>query len=91
MNPQNLIVISPDDTVGVVIRETAIGDTLEGSDGRIIQAATEIPKNHKIALIRISKGDRVIKYGEVIGVATELIEKGDWVHTHNLISEEGTS
>jgi len=91
MNISNLIVISPDDTVGVVIRETAIGDTLEGSDGSKIEAATEIPKNHKIALVRISKGDRVIKYGEVIGIAMKHIEKGGWVHTHNLISEEGTS
>ena len=91
MKTPNLIVISPDDTVGVVITETAIGDTLEGSDGSKIKAATKIPKNHKIALVRISKGDRVIKYGEVIGIATEHIEKGVWVHTHNLISEEGAS
>ena len=90
MNQPNLIVISPDDNVGVVIREAAIGDTLHGSDGSIIEATSEIPKNHKVALVPISKGDRVIKYGEVIGIATEQIGMGKWIHTHNLISEEGS-
>jgi len=91
MNVPNLIVISPDDNVGVVIKETGIGDTLRDSEGRSIEASTEIPRNHKVALVRISKGDRVIKYGEVIGIATEPIEKGVWIHTHNLRSEEGES
>ena len=45
-----------------------------------------VPPGHKIALTRIEKGDRVIKYGEPIGVATKTIEKGEWVHTHNLRS-----
>ena len=89
MNIPNLIVISPDDNVGVVIREAAVGDTLESSDGRKIEAVTEIPKNHKVSLVLLSKGDRVIKYGEIIGIATERIEQGGWIHTHNLRSEEG--
>jgi len=91
MDTPNMIVISPDDNVGVVIREAAVGDTLEGSDGRCIEATAEIPKNHKVALVEISKGDRVIKYGEVIGIATEQVEQGGWIHTHNLRSEEGAS
>ena len=91
MNVPNLIVISPDDNVGVVIREAAVGDTLDGSDGRSIKATAEIPKNHKVALVDIPKGDRVVKYGEVIGIATEQIQKGGWIHTHNLRSEEGGS
>lgn len=91
MGTPNLIVISPDDTVGVVIKEAAVGDTLVSSDGRSIEAKTAIPKNHKIALTDMETGDRVVKYGEVIGIATERIEKGTWIHTHNLTAEEGTS
>jgi altronate hydrolase len=39
---------------------------------------------HKIALSDIQKGERVIKYGYSIGIATKDIKKGEVVHTHNL-------
>ncbi len=47
----------------------------------------EVPKGHKTALKDIKKGEYVIKYGEVIGRATEDIKEGDWVHSHNLRSQ----
>ena len=28
----------------------------------------------------------IIKYGVVIGVATQEIHEGDWVHLHNMMS-----
>ena len=34
----------------------------------------------------IAKGEYVIKYGEIIGRATEDIKKGEWAHTHNVKS-----
>lgn len=46
----------------------------------------EIPAGHKFALRDISAGEYVIKYGEIIGKATENIKKGAWVHTHNVKS-----
>ncbi len=46
----------------------------------------EIPAGHKFALCDIKKGEYVIKYGEIIGRATSDIQKGDWVHTHNVKS-----
>ena len=46
----------------------------------------EIPAGHKFALRDIPKGEYVIKYGEIIGRATSDIQKGDWVHTHNVKS-----
>lgn len=39
---------------------------------------------HKIAEKDIKKGEKVIKYGFPIGVATEDIKKGEAVHTQNL-------
>ena len=58
---------------------------LDGSD--------TIPAGHKFALVPIAKGEFVIKYGEIIGRATQDIQPGDWVHTHNLRShlDEGAS
>ena len=46
----------------------------------------QIPDGHKYALSRIQKGEYVIKYGEIIGRATQDIEQGEWVHTHNVKS-----
>ena len=45
-----------------------------------------VPFGHKIAIIGIKKGDKVIKYGEVIGNASQDIELGDYVHVHNVKS-----
>ena len=43
-----------------------------------------IPAGHKVALTAIPAGSPVIKYGYPIGVATENIQPGGHVHTHNL-------
>ena len=45
-----------------------------------------IPLGHKFAITDIKKDSYIIKYGEVIGVSTEDISKGDWIHTHNIRS-----
>ncbi|MHA2007026.1 MAG: UxaA family hydrolase [Promethearchaeota archaeon] len=52
----------------------------------IIEVKQKIALGHKIATEYIGKGDSVIKYGEVIGIATDDIKKGDWIHTHNITS-----
>lgn len=45
-----------------------------------------IPFGHKLAVMALSKGDKVIKYGEVIGNASQDIEPGEYVHIHNVKS-----
>ena len=49
----------------------------------------EVPYGHKIALSPIRTGQRVIKYGEEIGIATRDIQPGEYVHIHNLDSTRG--
>ena len=41
---------------------------------------------HKFSLKIIKKGDKIIKYGEVIGIATKEIKKGNHVHINNITS-----
>ena len=66
---------------GVVINEKDnVAVSLNGDEKR------RIPAGHKFALCDIKKGNFVIKYGEIIGRATQNIKKGEWVHTHNLKS-----
>ena len=44
---------------------------------------------HKIALENIEKGADIIKYGYPIGYATERINEGDSVHSHNMKTKLG--
>ena len=39
---------------------------------------------HKYAAKDIDKGEKIIKYGFQIGIATEDIFEGEHVHTHNM-------
>ncbi len=50
----------------------------------LIEAQGEIPAGHKVALRPIYKGEDVVKYGFPIGHASRDINKGEWVHSHNL-------
>jgi len=56
-------------------------------DQRKTQAGLPILGNikfgHKVALRAIQSGESIIKYGIPIGVATQDIEPGEHVHTHN--------
>ena len=44
---------------------------------------------HKIAVCDIEKGSDIIKYGYPIGYATENINEGDSVHSHNMKTKLG--
>jgi hypothetical protein len=50
-----------------------------------VAAIDPIPRGHKIAVREISEGDKVLKYGEVIGEASQNIGLGNHVHVHNVI------
>ncbi len=45
-----------------------------------------IPAGHKYALRDIKSGEKVIKYGQIIGRAKCDVKAGEWVHTHNVKS-----
>ena len=83
-----IIIINPKDNVGVVTSDIGEGESLFDHGDIEIKAVTDIPKNHKVAILDIKKGDKIIKYGEAIGIASSSIQKGEWIHTHNLMPEE---
>ena len=49
-----------------------------------IKIKNNIKIGFKIAIKNLQKGEKIIKYGEVIGVATQKIYEGELVHTHNV-------
>ena len=49
----------------------------------------DVPYGHKIAVKNIHIGEKIMKYGEEIGIASREIIKGEYVHIHNLDSMRG--
>ncbi|QLH84262.1 UxaA family hydrolase [Halosimplex pelagicum] len=82
------LVMADDDTVATALEDLDEGDRLDDADPPVV-VAEEVPFGHKVALVDIDAGDPVRKYDEVIGEATESIERGEWVHTHNCESTRG--
>ena len=82
------LVISERDNVATALEALEAGRRLE-IGGRVVVVAEPIPSGHKVALVAISAGDPVIKYGSAIGNATANIPPGHHVHTHNLSSGRG--
>ena len=50
-----------------------------------VTATNAIPRGHKLAIREIAEGDKIIKYGEIIGQASANISKGNHVHVHNVV------
>jgi altronate hydrolase len=76
-----IITLHPLDNVAVVSRRVPIGTDLGAGRIRTVQA---IPAGHKVASSSIAAGQPILKYGQVIGVATRDIPAGAHVHVHNL-------
>lgn len=84
MTEQNAFQISRKDNVATALQELKPGTVgLLGDCGDFfVEAVTEIPMGHKIALCDMEAGQPIIKYGVVIGRSTAPIKKGSWVHLH---------
>lgn len=79
--------VHPDDNVATLL-EDAGAETVNviPDAARTIPLSRPISFGHKAALVDIAAGGAVIKYGLRIGVATQDIHRGDWVHLHNCAS-----
>ena len=84
---KNALIIHPRDNVAVALTALTSGSMVTTNGIEAFTTLDEIPISHKIALRNISIGEEIIKYGEVVAVSTQMIKKGQWVHTHNLESK----
>ncbi len=76
----DVIVLHPDDTVAVLARRAGAGEVLlPGS----VPLATALSAGHKVARTAIRKGSAILKFGQVIGIATDDIAAGAHVHIQN--------
>ena len=63
---------------------TATASLEVGTKIETTETTALIPRNHKIATHNISKGEAIVKYAQIIGYASEDIEAGAHIHTHNV-------
>jgi altronate hydrolase len=75
--------LRPEDNVAVAARPLPAGTEVHVADV-VVTTASRVGLGHKVALRDIPKGAAVLKYGQVIGFATESIPAGGHVHVHNL-------
>lgn len=81
MNPRDNVatLLSDAEAGAIVVVRSASGDMMKK-----VKATQPVPFGHKIAIGKIARNEMVLKYGEVIGQATEPIEKGEHAHVHNI-------
>lgn len=80
--------MNPKDNVGVALMDLESGTVLDLKvNGQMVSVklAEPITYQHKFSVTRIDSGSEIIKYGEVIGEATQDIKPGQHVHVHNMV------
>jgi len=86
------IQIKKADNVATSLRDIQAGEevTVGVSDATSrITILENIPHGHKFAVRPIPKGETILKYGEVIGRATQDIATGKHAHVQNIESLRG--
>ncbi|MCX7383989.1 MAG: altronate dehydratase family protein [Alphaproteobacteria bacterium] len=79
MSAPLVLSLNPDDGV-VIARATLMPNT------PVVQGVTSkgrIPAGHKIAIRPHAEGEPILRYGQIIGFATQPITPGEHVHVHN--------
>ncbi|TDO99547.1 UxaA family hydrolase [Marinomonas balearica] len=69
------------DNVAIALSDLSQGSNLTEFDVTLLGY---VPRGHKVAIKEIAKGDNVVRYGQVIGQATQAIAIGEHVHVQNM-------
>jgi hypothetical protein len=85
--PANIVVLAEGDNIGVAVREVAARELARSARGHAVSAGEPIPLGHKIALVPIRSGGKIVRFGMAVGVATGDIATGALVHVHNVRSQ----
>ena len=77
------VVLKAEDDVAIAKKELTAGSVLEDGPTHIT-VRVDIKPGHKVARHAVAARQPVRRYGQVIGFATQDIQVGDHVHSHNL-------
>ncbi len=86
------IALRDTDNVATALRDLPAGEeVVVGIQDRSVRVRVGQPIafGHKLALSDIARGEPILKYGEVIGRATQAIPAGCHAHVHNIESLRG--
>ena len=78
------IILHERDNVATALRDVPAG-TYDSPAGPLT-LAEPVRAGFKLALRGLAAGEKVYKYGHVIGVATRAVAAGQCVHVHNIRS-----
>jgi altronate dehydratase small subunit len=81
-----VLILAPGDNVAIAKTDIAPATALEVMGTRVT-LKEKVLTGHKFAFKRVPKGEKIVKYGAPIGVATQDIAPGDPMHLHNVASD----
>jgi (2R)-sulfolactate sulfo-lyase subunit alpha len=85
------------DSVAVATRDLEPGEVrgavMKGDSSKELTCTLRdvVPLGHKFALVDLTEGADVIKYGVRVGVAAQPVSRGEYVHVHNMRSARWSS
>ncbi|WP_019447514.1 UxaA family hydrolase [Cupriavidus sp. BIS7] len=82
------IVLNRADNVATLLDAGRAGDKcqLEGEKTGELVLLQDVPFGHKICVADTSAGSQILKYGQVIGMASRAVQAGEHMHVHNIES-----
>ena len=81
-----LLLMSPDDNCLIARLALAAGAIVD-IDGTAVALPEPVPLGYKVARVALAAGDKVLRYGALIGTVTAPVAQGAILHTHNLVSD----
>ena len=82
----SLLLMSPEDNCLIARHPLKAGDVVS-IDGQTVTLTDNVNLGHKLARRNLQPGDKVLRYGAIIGSASASIPIGAHIHTHNLESD----
>ncbi|MBV9264765.1 MAG: altronate dehydratase [Acidobacteriaceae bacterium] len=79
----SVILLHPNDNVAVARVSLPAEHRIEIGELQVVTQSS-IPAGHKVAIRPIAAKEPVLRYGNVVGFATNTISPGEHVHVHNL-------
>lgn len=85
------IVLHRADNVATLIDPGRAGEScaLQGESNGELRLLQDVPFGHKVCIRATPAGADVLKYGQVIGKASQALKVGEHAHTHNVESARG--
>jgi len=82
------IVLNPADNVATLLDAGRAGDScdLQGEASGQLVLLQDVPFGHKVCVADTSPGAEILKYGQIIGRASQPVRAGEHMHVHNIES-----